>query len=432
MPLLHEHGWGCDVITLDPELLARPDWDRLREMPDSTRVFGVRPGTPLLDRLDAQRSRWARARAESAAGPAVAPPSSPSRGGVPESLAPDEIRWSVSRNALRRVYGTLLVHGREAAWGNAARAAARLLAAETRYAAILSSGPPHGSHLAALRVARERRIPLVTDFRDPWAVRRRLPEGFASPLYFAVAAREERRVVSASALVLATTDAIAGSLRAAGARGPVVTVMNGIDEESHVAPPRSRFIIAYAGALYLDRDPRPLFGGVAELVRHTGVTPRELEVRLIGPVDQYANRPTAEYARDASVANYVRIEPPVPRRELADRLAEASVLVSFPQDSIYAVPSKLFEYMAFEAWLLVLSPPGTPSATLMAGSDAAVIAPGPDDVRQIARALGGWLTRFRAGERPGFFPGRERFSRRRQAEILLSALEPFGRGHDAT
>src|SRR5262245_58280897 len=40
-------GWGLDVITLDPASLSAPDRNRLAELPDGIRVFGV-PDRPLL------------------------------------------------------------------------------------------------------------------------------------------------------------------------------------------------------------------------------------------------------------------------------------------------------------------------------------------------------------------------------------------------
>ena len=423
LPLLAERGWSCDVIALDPEALDRPDWERLRELPPTTRVFGVRPGRSLVERIDTWRTR----RPDPAPSSGAATPAAAGRasGDIAESLPPDEMGWTLSMSSLRRLYGTLLVHGREHAWASAAAAAGRTLAAETQYAAVITSGPPHSSHLAGVTISRDARIPLVTDFRDPWSVRRRLPEAYASPLYFHLAERGERRALARSSLAVATTDPIADALRKTGATCPVITVMNGLDAEEFPSPPRDRFVIAYAGALYLDRDPRPLFAAVATLVREAQVTPRELEVLLIGPVEQYAGRSTRALAEEAGIADYVTIREAVPRRELARVLSGASVLVSFPQDSLFAVPSKLFEYMAFEAWLLVLSGPGTPSATLMEGTDAVIVPPGSGQSEGIRAALGRWLALFRGGQRPTFLPQRQRFERRTQAAVLMDALEPF-------
>jgi len=99
-----------------------------------------------------------------------------------------------------------------------------------------------------------------------------------------------------------------------------------------------------------------------------------------------------------------------------------------PEPASLAVPSKLFEYMSFEAWLLVLSAPGTPSAVLMADTDAAVVSPGPGDVERIREVLERWYAAFWAGVRPTLLPQRERFSRRAQARTLADALEMFRTG----
>ena len=97
------------------------------------------------------------------------------------------------------------------------------------------------------------------------------------------------------------------------------------------------------------------------------------------------------------------------------------MLVSLPQDSTLAIPSKLYEYMRFPARLLALSDPNSASAKLLAGTDADVV--DPSDVDAIAERFRRRYLEFAAGVRPVPLAADRRFSREHQAQLLLDGLD---------
>jgi glycosyltransferase involved in cell wall biosynthesis len=101
-------------------------------------------------------------------------------------------------------------------------------------------------------------------------------------------------------------------------------------------------------------------------------------------------------------------------------LAGATMLLSLPQDSPWAIPSKIFEYMQFDAWMLVLAEPDAPAALLLRDSGADVVSPA--DVDAIAAVLKRRIEEFRRGERPRRLAHERMFSRRVQAERLMDEL----------
>lgn len=96
------------------------------------------------------------------------------------------------------------------------------------------------------------------------------------------------------------------------------------------------------------------------------------------------------------------------------------MLVSLPQDSPWAIPSKIFEYMLYDAWLLVLADEGSPPALLLRGSGADVVP--PRDVDAMAVRIRERVQAFRRGERPQRLARETRFSRRHQARLLMDAI----------
>jgi hypothetical protein len=101
-------------------------------------------------------------------------------------------------------------------------------------------------------------------------------------------------------------------------------------------------------------------------------------------------------------------------------LAQATMLVTFPGWNTVAIPGKVFECVRFDAWLLALSDAGSATDLLLRGTDADVVP--RDDIEGIANAIARRYQAHQRGEQATHIARDERFSRRRQARILLDAL----------
>ena len=426
-----DRGWILDVITRDPALLDARDDSRLAELPPGTRVYGFVPGDLLLDRAETWLSRAYRAvrrgrhSASSElekrdAGTAQPPPRAGGR-----SLAPEQMRWDpASIRFWMRSYWSWLDHRRQLAWARSIEAVGVQILDRSRHRAVISCGPWHlCNHEAARRLSRRARLPFIMDLRDPWSLERRIAETIASPVWFALARHHESRAVRDASLVVVNAEPVERAMvvRYPSAAGRIVTVTNGYDEEPiPMTRHGARFTVAYAGGIYLDRDPRPLFQAAARAIAELNLTPDSFRIELIGNVNDYGGVPIAVMAEQEGIAGYVKTGPLRPRQEALEMLAGATMLLSLPQDSPWAIPSKIFEYMQFDAWMLVLAEPDAPAALLLRDSSADVVSPG--DVDGIAAVLKRRIEEFRRGERPRRLAHERMFSRRVQAGRLMDEL----------
>jgi hypothetical protein len=178
----------------------------------------------------------------------------------------------------------------------------------------------------------------------------------------------------------------------------------------------------YAGAIYLDRDPTPLFRAARRVIDRLALTPADFRIELMGTVTRYGGRDLSAIAADERVADYLTLKPPGPRAEALRFMSSASMLVSLPQDIYWAIPSKIFEYMRFPATILALTVAGSAIDTVLGGTGADVAE--PTDVDAIAAILERRYREHRQGARPqpiaSAYP---RFSRRAQAEELFEELD---------
>ncbi|HEV8356812.1 MAG TPA: hypothetical protein VGQ17_08630 [Gemmatimonadales bacterium] len=316
----------------------------------------------------------------------------------------------------------LLNYVRENAWARAAVVTGSQVAERHHYDLVISCGPPHLVHVAGRRLARALKVPFVMDLRDPWSLQTRLHEEVASPLWFRLADREEARCVGQADLIVMNTPLAAAEMQAKWPGRRVLAVMNGWDEE---ALPCSdwpdQFRVIYAGSIYIDRTPRPFFQAVAGAVRQLGIGPEEFEVRLIGEVEEFGGQSVAGLAAAEGIGDYVRVLPTMPRRETLREYSEAAMLLSLPQDSHLAIPSKVFEYLRQPCWVLAQTTPDSATGEVLRDTSAFVVA--PDDVARTREILVRCFEEFRTGRRPEPIARDGRFSRAAEAARLFTALE---------
>lgn len=413
-----ERGWELDVVLCDPADLESTDSTRLAELPPGTRLYGVPREELALKRLQQialgayRRARPRRAHGTNGAAHAAAP-----------SVHREELQAAGGLRRLMRSYFAWLDYATYQRWANGAAATALRVARPGVHEAVVTSGPPHMAHLAGGVVAAQTGLPLAIDLRDPWSLRHRLSADFASPVALRLADRYERQAVDAADLIVLNTEPLLRGMRAKypAAAARMVAVMNGADAEE-LPPPRfgHRFSLAFAGTIYVDRDPRPLLRAAARVVRELGLAPADFGVDFIGNAAGYGGVPIAQMAAEEGIAGYVTVGGPRPRREALDFLAGAQMLVSLPQDGTMQIPAKIFEYLNFPAWLLVFAEPESAPDLLLRGSGADVLPLG--DEERTAAAIRERYLQYRRGERPTALNADGRFSRETQASLLLDAL----------
>ena len=405
------HGWGLDILTLDPARLPSRSEALLAELPPGTRLFGVPEGPPPLDRIVdglVRVRRQFRTHLHIAAHPAS------------EAVPVDTTHEPrLSRRAALDAFHAWREYVIDGQWGRRAAVAGRQIFDPRLHQWVASSGPPHMSHEGGRLLSTWTGLPFLADFRDPWRFSEWVSLG---PTWLRLAAKYEARVVKHSTLIVTNVEPVRTLMQRAYPKAQVVTITNGVDE-GLVPPPSAshRFIIGYPGAIYLGRDPEPLFAAVGLMVRELGLSRTDLGLEFMGFFEPHIKARLRRLADRHALAPFLTIHKGRPRPEAHEFMRHCAVLVALQQGSDLAIPAKMFEYMRFPAWLMVIAGKGSSTADLLAGTTADVH--GPDDVAGIQSALAARYREFRSGGRPAPLGLQERFGRRLQAERLLEAME---------
>ncbi|HEY6638966.1 MAG TPA: glycosyltransferase [Solirubrobacterales bacterium] len=237
-------------------------------------------------------------------------------------------------------------------WNPAAVWAARRLVRERRIDCVITSSPPHSTHLIPLALGR-RRPPWIADFRDGWRFES-LRDGWPLPGQDAFDRWLEHRVVACADHVIGVTRPIAADLaERLGARSSCIT--NGWDPDLETtvgaaSPPSldgSAVNIVHAGKLYVAgsnrRDPSLLGPALRLLFERRPETARRLRILVAGRRDPDEER----YLEQLDPAGVIRHLGPLAHEDMLalERRADALLLVTAPE-KVSLATGKLFEYLA--------------------------------------------------------------------------------------
>lgn len=316
------------------------------------------PAATPLSRL---RARLARRRAGTPARAQPVTPVDPDTVSVRKAGAPP-----AAGEALRASVNGALDALEASSWSRRARAAALRLSEAHRFDAVVATTPEVSAPLAASAFARQRRLPLIVDYRDPVYFGRGPERSRLDPATRRVWQSWERGFLADAAAITdiswgAHRDSIAELRQEAPelARIPRFCIPSGHDpfEAGPVDP--KLFRIIYTGWVWPFMPLPRLISAVGALRRRRGLKPHELRLELIGVEPAWNGIPLEALAAGVGLGNAFEARGRVSREEAALAQTRAAVLVLF--DSVCAhgicIPSKLYHYALCRGRILAIGRP---------------------------------------------------------------------------
>ena len=236
---------------------------------------------------------------------------------------------------------------------------------------IWSTYPISTAHLIGHSLARWGRLPWIADFRDPM-INGDYP---SNPLQRKVWQWLETAVLRDASRCVFTTERAAQTYRA---RYPqwahkCVVIENGYDEDAFTGnqPHREgaadhQQLLLHSGIIYpRDRDPRPFFAAVAQVLGQGQLSREGLRVRFRAP--KHADEVLAMAALHG-LEDVVEVAPPIPYRQAIAEIMAADLLLVFQGSHFNTqIPAKIYEYLRSGRPILgLVDPSGDTAAQLRA------------------------------------------------------------------
>jgi len=187
------------------------------------------------------------------------------------------------------VRGNLVLPDARKYWMRYAYSAAKKLVQEENIDLIISTGPPHSTHLIAQKLKKATRIPWLADFRDPWT-----EVFYNKDLYrtnWAIKKDEqmEKSVIRDADAVICVSDFTAKLVaKKTDDTHKVSTIINGYDQELFEKVPaklRKDFTIAYVGYLGPHHPYQLFIDGITSFIHQLDDSSR-VGLSLAGRIDE--------------------------------------------------------------------------------------------------------------------------------------------------
>lgn len=262
---------------------------------------------------------------------------------------------------LRRAVGSSMSlpdHGR--GWVARATAEANRLMRELEFHSVVSSGPPHSSHLAALLATWGTHTKFWVDMRDPWALTHEMntrEDSFirAERRFLALL---ERLIFPHAEKVFANTREFASALQSSQPGLKVVHFPNGIDmeqlpfrDDTGVEP----CSISYVGTLYAGRDLSTVFRAVRGILNECPDAASLLRVNVAGPLESPHRERMRADIDAAGLTSLVNVLGVLPRDRALNLLSRSHLALVLAQDQPMCVPAKLYECVGLGVPTLVIA-----------------------------------------------------------------------------
>jgi len=287
--------------------------------------------------------------------------------------------------------------------------------------AMISTGPPHTTHMIALGVKKKLNIPWVADFRDPWTQIDFYDQLHLTRWADARHKKMEREVLKHADKVVTVSWHWADDLKKISG-GEVEVVTNGFDEADYQNErPQldEKFSLTHVGSINADRNPKMLWVAMGELCRENENFKKEMLIRLVGKNDVSVYD---DIEKNGLTPNLERIDY-LPHAQIAPIQQLSHVLLLPINDTpnvMGIIPGKIFEYLAAQRPILVVGKEDGDSARIVRESGAGVICGFEEKEKikeEVMRLFGGRNSEFKI-----LNSGIEQFSRRNLAGKFANIL----------
>ncbi len=253
---------------------------------------------------------------------------------------------------------------------------------------VVSSGPPHSSHIIALKLKEKNKLPWLADFRDPWTNIDYYKELLLSKKSDLKHKKLENIVLNKADKVITIGKSLSEELKALGANN-IDVIENGFDpddfQSNEYISLDKKFSIAHIGSFTPSRNHIIFWQAIKELIAENSNFSKELKIQLVGKVDYSVKMNIEKYGLEKHV-NYIGY---VPHGEVIEYQKKANLLLLMINNTPNAkgiITGKVFEYIASKRPILVVGPEDGDLSTIINTTKSGIVC-GFDDVKKLKLTL---------------------------------------------
>lgn len=224
--------------------------------------------------------------------------------------------------------------------------------------AIISTGPPHSTHLIAKRIHKKYKIPWISDFRDPWTSMDYLKQMHLKKFALEKHERLEKSVLQGSTNVVVVGKTIQEEFKEKyGVDSEVVyNGYNNATRDYEIKELDPKFSIVHTGSFLHYRNCDDLWYSLSELIKDNPKFAHDLELKLVGNVAPIVKKSIENFGLLKFTTFIAHVD-----HSAARRIQRTAQLLLLPIDRIenaeFVLTGKLFEYLQAKRPIICIGPP---------------------------------------------------------------------------
>lgn len=239
---------------------------------------------------------------------------------------------------------------------------------------VYATGGPWSTLIASALIKRKHKIPLILDFRDPWANN---PDKKTRGKLIKICHRMlENFCIKTGDYIIANTEELCEDFIK---RYPninsskFVTIPNGFENFniSNNYNKNKKFTLVHAGEIYLSRKPDGLFKAIQCLIKERRIPKDSIKIQFVGGYlpDEY----TANILQTEELNNVVDLIARVPHNTAIQYQMAADVLLIFQTEFPLQIPRKVYEYMSMLKPVLAITEKSSATARIIDRSKVGIV-----------------------------------------------------------
>ncbi len=257
----------------------------------------------------------------------------------------------------------LVVPDARKVWNKYAYRAASKELLTNKYDAVVTSGPPHSTHLVGLKLKKKYNIKWIADFRDPWTKIDYLDEYNRWKIIQTIDEKYEKKVYDLCNRFIYSNPLIIKNFKKST---KTYFLPNGFDKDDFkilkTVKNLDKFEINYFGIISIERNPLSVLKSVNKIFEEKNN--RNIRINIWGNIHQSVK----DILISNDKYNIVNIHSYIPHKEMVEYLVNSNLLlvvVNKIKSKKGVFPGKIFEYLGSGVEILGIGPEDGDAAKIL-------------------------------------------------------------------
>ncbi len=333
---LRDFGWEPIILTVKNGSYPSIDYTLLHEIPDDLTIYHSSTIEPfaIYKKLTGKKGK-----------------------SIPVGISYNPKEKGVLKKIMFYIRANYFIPDARKGWTFFAKRKAKKIIQRENIDAVITTGPPHSTHLTGLYLKKTFGIPWIADFRDPWTTIYYNETFPRTKKTNEKDYRLESKVLKQADVVTVVCNGLKQEFEDRTQK--IEVIYNGFDQREMPEKkeyPTNNFNIDYIGNFLASENIPMIWEALKELQEVHKTLKEDVQITITGNIDPVVNKTIQQYG----IGDMINTQSFIPHVEALKKMTQSNLLLFVVPDSKnnhLIITGKLFEYLASQTPILAIGPP---------------------------------------------------------------------------